>query len=72
MSPDMSAIDDKRTQHFEQEAVEIWAAVAQACSAAAERPQDRHTFPVGRDLALSLGYPRELTHALPAFDGSKD
>lgn len=40
--------------------------VRQAYSAAAERPQQEHPFPVGRAFALSLGYPEELLASLPA------
>lgn len=36
-----------------------------AYSAAAERPQDKHPFPVGRSFAESLGYPQDLLAALP-------
>lgn len=45
-----------------------------AYSAAAERPRDKHPFPVGREFAVSLGYPEELLTHLPplcveAFSG---
>jgi SAM-dependent methyltransferase len=40
--------------------------VRDAYSAAAERPGDRHAFPVGRAFAESLGYPGELLQSLPA------
>ena len=40
--------------------------VRKAYSAAAERPQDKHPFPVGRQFALSLGYPEEQLAHLPA------
>ena len=48
--------------------------VRRAYSAAAERPQDKHPFPVGRSFAESLGYPQDLLAALPpasldAFSG---
>ena len=48
--------------------------VRRAYSAAAERPRDKHPFPVGRALAESLGYPQDLLAALPpvsvdAFSG---
>jgi len=48
--------------------------VRRAYSAAAERPQDNHPFPVGRSFAESLGYPQDLLAALPctsvdAFSG---
>ena len=37
-----------------------------AYSAAAERPQDKHPFPVGREFAQSLGYPQDLLAGLPS------
>ncbi|HEV2402137.1 MAG TPA: methyltransferase domain-containing protein [Candidatus Sulfotelmatobacter sp.] len=37
-----------------------------AYSAAAEMPQEKHAFPVGRAFAQSLGYPAELLDRLPA------
>lgn len=45
-----------------------------AYSAAADRPQDEHPFPVGMQFAVSLGYPQELISSLPpiaseAFSG---
>ena len=40
--------------------------VRRAYSAAAERPQDNHPFPVGRSFAESLGYPQDLLAALPS------
>jgi len=48
--------------------------VRRAYSAAAERPQDKHPFPVGRSFAESVGYPQHLLGALPpacadAFSG---
>lgn len=48
--------------------------VRQAYSAAAHRPLDSHPFPVGRDFAESLGYPKVLLESLPrtcieAFSG---
>lgn len=39
--------------------------VRRAYSAAAERPDEKHPFPVGRRLAESLGYPQDLLAALP-------
>ena len=36
-----------------------------AYSAAAEMPQEKHAFPVGRAFAESLGYPAELLDRLP-------
>lgn len=41
-------------------------AVRKAYSAAAERPREKHAFPVGRSFAESLGYPVELLDSLPA------
>ncbi len=41
-------------------------AVRQAYSAAAERPHEKHAFPVGRPFAESLGYPAELLDGLPS------
>ncbi|MFQ5852352.1 MAG: methyltransferase domain-containing protein [Candidatus Binatia bacterium] len=41
--------------------------VQRAYSAAAERPQDQHPFPVGRRFAESLGYPRDLLASLPTI-----
>jgi SAM-dependent methyltransferase len=40
--------------------------VHQAYSAAAHRPLDSHPFPVGRDFAESLGYPKALLESLPS------
>jgi SAM-dependent methyltransferase len=40
-------------------------AVRQAYSAAADRPRDRHAFPVGRQFAESVGYPKDLLDGLP-------
>lgn len=40
--------------------------VRRAYSAAAERPRDKHPFPVGRSFAESLGYPQDLLNALPS------
>ena len=40
--------------------------VRRAYSAAAERPGNKHSFPVGRPFAESLGYPRDLLAALPS------
>ena len=36
-----------------------------AYSAAAERPLDQHTFPVGREFARSVGYPEAVLADLP-------
>ncbi len=40
--------------------------VRTAYSAAAERPQAEHPFPVGRRFAESLGYPKDLLDDLPS------
>lgn len=40
--------------------------VRRAYSAAAERPQDEHPFPVGRRFAESVGYPQNLLAGLPS------
>lgn len=40
--------------------------VCRAYSAAAEQPQEKHAFPVGRQFAESLGYPAELLAGLPS------
>lgn len=57
-----------------EQAERLRAGVRQAYSAAAERPEASHPFPVGRDFAVSLGYPVTLfadlpTVALEAFSG---
>lgn len=41
-------------------------AVRSAYSAAASQPEVKHSFPVGREFAASLGYPPELLASLPA------
>ncbi len=45
---------------------EIRDKVRDAYSAAADRPTDKHPFPVGRAFAESLGYPTDLLDSLPA------
>ncbi len=40
--------------------------VCRAYSAAAERPQGKHPFPVGREFAESLGYPPDLLAWAPS------
>ncbi|TEU10530.1 MAG: methyltransferase domain-containing protein [Anaerolineales bacterium] len=40
--------------------------VREAYSAAAEKPQDEHPFPVGRRFAESVGYPQDLLVGLPS------
>ena len=52
-------------------------AVCQAYSAAADAPEGRHPFPVGRGFAESLGYPAALLERVPdvaadAFAGVSD
>ena len=46
--------------------LELRSAVQLAYSAAAERPSEKHAFPVGRVLAERLGYPAESLDTLPA------
>ena len=48
----------------------LQSAVLQAYSAAAERPQDEHPFPIGREFATSLGYPHHLIAELPSVSVS--
>jgi hypothetical protein len=38
-----------------------------AYSAAAEQPQEKHAFPVGRQFAESIGYPAKLLARLPSL-----
>ena len=45
--------------------LQLRSAVEKAYSAAAERPLEKHAFPVGRVLAKQLGYPAELLETLP-------
>ena len=45
--------------------LQLRSAVEKAYSAAAERPLEKHAFPVGRVLAEQLGYPAELIETLP-------
>jgi arsenite methyltransferase len=45
--------------------LELRSAVQSAYSAAAERPAEKHAFPVGRILAERLGYSPELLDTLP-------
>lgn len=44
---------------------ELRSGVRAAYSSAAESPAEKHPFPVGREFALSVGYPAELIDALP-------
>lgn len=46
--------------------VELRRKVHNAYSAAALQPGTKHAFPVGRQFAETLGYPRDLLDALPA------
>jgi SAM-dependent methyltransferase len=41
------------------------AKVREAYSSAAERPSDKHPFPVGRTFAESIGYPSDILDRLP-------
>jgi arsenite methyltransferase len=45
--------------------LQLRSAVHNAYSAAAERPTQKHAFPVGRLLAERLGYPADLLDTLP-------
>jgi SAM-dependent methyltransferase len=45
--------------------LQLRSAVQKAYSAAAEKPLEKHAFPVGRVLAKQLGYPAELLETLP-------
>ncbi len=46
--------------------LQLRSAVHNAYSAAAERPAQKHAFPVGRLLAERLGYPADLLDTLPS------
>jgi arsenite methyltransferase len=48
-------------------AKQLYEGVKKAYSSAAERPTEQHPFSVGRAFARSLGYPKELLEALPAY-----
>lgn len=48
------------------ESIQLRTAVHRAYCSAAERPEAKHAFPVGRALAEGLGYPGDLLDALPA------
>lgn len=45
---------------------EVRSQVSQAYSAAAVQPEAKHPFPVGRQFAVSIGYPHELLLNVPA------
>jgi arsenite methyltransferase len=47
-------------------ALDLRSRVRDAYSAAALHPQDEHAFPLGRQFAVSLGYPDEALATLPA------
>jgi arsenite methyltransferase len=47
-------------------AKELRGKVRDAYSAAAERPEDEHAFPVGRQFAESVGYPQDVLAGLPS------
>ena len=49
----------------QEQAARLRSAVERTYSAAAERPRDKHAFPVGRAFAESIGYPAELLAGLP-------
>jgi len=51
--------------HDQNKEEKLIGAVRQAYSAAADRPGDRHAFPVGRQFAESVGYPRDVLDGLP-------
>lgn len=44
---------------------QLRSSVCKACSAAAEQPEAKHPFPVGRTFAESVGYPASLLDQLP-------
>jgi len=48
-----------------QQSTRLRTKVLEAYSAAAERPQAKHPFPVGRCFAESLGYPSDLLDRMP-------
>jgi arsenite methyltransferase len=47
--------------------LQLRSAVQKAYSAAAEKPSEKHAFPVGRVLAERLGYPAEMLETLPSI-----
>ena len=49
-----------------QQARRLRSRVREAYSAAAEKPQASHPFPVGRHFAESLGYPTDLIDGMPS------
>ncbi len=59
----MTEINNTMLADNEQELID---AVRRAYSAAAERPKGKHSFPVGKGFAKSLGYPKKLLARLPS------
>ncbi len=51
---------------MDRRAPELRRSVCAAYSAAALAPFEEHAFPVGREFAVSLGYPADVVNALPA------
>jgi arsenite methyltransferase len=49
----------------EADSTELRESVREAYSRVAANPGERHPFPVGREFALSLGYPCEVLDAIP-------
>lgn len=49
-----------------EKAHQIYKAVERAYSIVAERPRDKHPFPVGRPFAESLGYPKHILSEIPS------
>lgn len=54
-----------RNSAGDRETATLREAVRRAYSKAAEEPEAGHPFPVGREFALALGYPKELLDRLP-------
>jgi arsenite methyltransferase len=50
---------------MDQRAAQLRNSVREAYSKAATEPEGDHPFPVGREFAFSIGYPRELLEAIP-------
>ncbi len=51
---------------FRERANELREGVRRAYSEAARNPRGEHPFPVGREFAESLGYPRSVLEGLPS------
>jgi arsenite methyltransferase len=49
-----------------EQATQLRDGVRRAYSNAAEKPEDKHPFPVGAQFAENLGYPKELLASLPS------